>query len=227
MLTYYCDKGNYLIFKDYLDSLGIKPVHERPEEADVYVYRVPECIPITPETILLNTEQMTRNELIPDERIRHIYDYSEENIEIMRLLDPYRKYKHLAYKENPNEILEIAKTKWFAMIGNNSPRRHKMKHLIWGLDNITGWGNDRDTRLFEYRVLINVHYDEMYKIVEQLRINRCVYNKMIVISERGTYPELIKLKKGIIYCDYNEIPKVALEVKLNYDRIYSEQFESI
>jgi hypothetical protein len=189
------------------------------------VQSIPEGVNVTKDTWLINTEQATRPdilEIIGD--VTNIYDYSEENIHILKTLKPDCNFKLLAYKRNPSEILNIPKTKWLAMVGNNSPRRLKIQNSLWGVNNVVGWGLPRDKELFKHKILINVHYDSKYNITEQIRINRCIYNKMIVISETSKHQDLIALKDKIIFCDYDDIVKTVTHVMKNYNKIFALKY---
>ena len=59
-------------------------------------------------------------------------------------------------------------------------------------------------------------------INEQIRINRCIFNKMIVISEKGLDDELLYLKDYIIFCEYDKLVDKTIEVLNNYDEYYQK-----
>lgn len=85
-------------------------------------------------------------------------------------------------------------------------------------------GEERDKELFKHKILINVHFSEDYRITEQIRINRCIYNKMIIISETSDYQHLILLKDKIIFCDYNNIIDTVNNTIKNYNEIYNKLY---
>lgn len=188
------------------------------------------------ENILcFNTEQLTRKE----ERITNfinltkknikILDYSEEHQHILKdnnidsFVLPYLfNYYDLYYNDINIPLEENINTKTYniCMIGNNSERRLNLQIDIKnkGLDikNIIGWMANRDRIVFKNKILVNCHYEEDYKIIEQIRINRCIFNKMIVISEEGIYHNDIYLSKYIIFCKYEDIADKVKEVYDNY-----------
>lgn len=217
----YCKKDIYHYFEDYLRALNIKVIFENPEKCNIYIQSIPNNIIPNKDTWLINTEQATRPNILDIiGNAINIYDYSEENIEILRKLIPNGNFKLLRYPIHHSDIYNIPKTKWFCMIGNNCERRYKIQNLLWNVTNIIGWNKERDIELFKHRILINVHYDPRYSITEQIRINRCIYNKMIVISEESIYQDLIYLKDKIIFCKYDDIPQVAIDTMKNYKDIY-------
>ena len=223
--TVFCQKDVYHYFEDYLNSLMFQTVFELDPSINTFVQSIPKGVKVTKDTWLINTEQATRPdilEILGD--VTNIYDYSEENIYILKTLKPDCNFKLLPYKRNPSEILNIPKTNWIAMVGNNSPRRNVIQDRLWGVNNIVGWGLSRDRELFKHKILINVHYHSDYAITEQIRINRCIHNKMIVISETSKHQELIALKDKIIFCDYDDIVKTVTHVMKNYDEIFAVKY---
>lgn len=218
----YCPENRYKYFEDYFKGYGAKS--SKKEDAEIYVQSLPSDTESEGKWIL-NTEQATRpniEEIIgvsKDSKV-NLCDYSEENIEILRKVYSNALFKHLPYLPNPDEIYPLPKTKWFAMVGAHSSRRDALFRKLWHANWVSGWGHERDAKLFRHKVLINVHYDERYRITEQLRIMRCVRNKMVVISEESDHMDLIHpwLRERIIFCKYSEIPKVAIEVMKNYLR---------
>lgn len=224
----YCEEYEYHFFEDYLNSLEVNVIFKNPETCKIFVHQVPDGVCINDDIWLINTKQATRPDIlkiIGD--VRNIYDYSEENIEILRKLKPEVHYLHVPYIRNPKEITCFPKTKWFAMINNNCDRRFKMVSMMDSFADVTsviGWNNMRDNLLFEHKILINVHFHEDYIVTEQLEINRCVYNKMIVISETSKHQDKLALKDKIIFCDYDDIPRVAKEVMRDYRSVYKKLF---
>lgn len=187
---------------------------------------------------ILNTEQLTRNsELKKIERYVEMgyktIDYSSENIECCN------GSLYLPYQVNPDEILNYNKEFDVCYIGHpwGNRRVDKLQELKKSVGiNIIGeqtdtkllkywgnkWGKERDEIAFKYKILVNIHHDNDFFINEQMRINRCVFNKVIVISETGRNNESLFLKDYIIFVKYEDIEEKVKEVLENYD-VYYEQ----
>ena len=183
-------------------------------------------IPFTNQTndYVLNVEQLTLPSNI--NRIQNIppqipiIDYSYANI----LLSP-RKLLYLPYQYNPSEIRNIEKTDNVGFIGWLNERRiNTILKIPAATHDINGVGSERDHLLFAHKVLVNIHYDENYNVFEEIRCNRCIFNKMIVISEPSVHMEHYKLKKYTIECPLDEIPNMVKQVLDNYEEYHSKLF---
>ena len=199
---------------------------------------------------IINTEQLTRDNFtiryckyqftkytflynINKYRI-NIIDYSLENIECFhkdKNLNNNISIYHIPYQINNSEILNYEKSKNIAMVGNNSSRRwyiyYKIRFNNIQINNIIGWGFKRDSKLFKYKILVNIHYDNKFHIMEQIRINRCIFNKIIVITEDSIYSNKLLLKKYMIICTYDNIMNMVMEVLKNYEQYYSQLFNDM
>lgn len=186
----------------------------------------------------LNTEQLTIKKRYEKcfELYKNVLDYSEENIDLFKNKSN-SICLHLPYLLNRNEIRFGKKIGDIASIYFNGRNRTdcpqmrrsmgiKLKEKFGGkYTDIIGWGKTRDKVLFNHKILINIHAYSSYRINEQIRVNRCVFNKMIVISEPGYNDDLLYLKKYIIMCEYDKIPEKAEEVLNNYEKYYNELFK--
>ncbi len=94
------------------------------------------------------------------------------------------------------------------------------------VDEISGFRDLRDSKLFQYKILINIHYDDDYKIFEEMRCNRCIFNKMIVLSETSLYDDFHILKKHILVTDYNNIVDKVRDILRNYQLYYDHIYKS-
>jgi len=56
-------------------------------------------------------------------------------------------------------------------------------------ENVVGWGAERDCRIAQARVLVNVHYSERYRVFEHMRCDRWIFARMLVVSKPCVYPE--------------------------------------
>jgi len=173
---------------------------------------------------LINFEQTSaqdhRNNLDLYPKTLKILDYSLKNMSYYHR----HNYYYLPYMVNPKEILELDKTEDFIIIGTPLKRRTDIVNALKAT-NFLGFGKERDDRLFMHKILVNIHAYEDYVVLEELRVNRCIYNKMIVITEKSGSLDYYDLKDHIIECDYKDIVKVAKEVLENYEYYYNKLFK--
>ena len=189
---------------------------------------------------ILNTEQLSNktnlnNILNFTKRGFSIVDYSKENIIYNN--DSF----YLPYQVNKGEIYNFEKINDVCYIGhpfgnyrinllNEIKKKIKIKIIgeqtdpmfknMWG----NKWGVERDNVAFRYKILVNIHHDKNFLINEQMRINRCIFNKVIVISENGINNDLLYLKKYIIFVKYENLLDKVLEVLDNYEYYYNKLY---
>jgi hypothetical protein len=96
----------------------------------------------------------------------------------------------------------------------------------WKCINILGWGAERDEKLKRCRVIINVHHFECFNIFEQIRCDRLVFAKKIVVSDKSIFTETYDLAGGVLWEDYDNIIPRTQEVLENFD-MYNNRMKSI
>lgn len=241
MIYFYCNPSTIHFFLDYINSikanynnveiiidthaLAIKMQNSINSDLYIFVqYMPPIYVNTYANCALLNTEQLSKIEWvqtlcnIPIE----IVDYSMANI---YCLFPYRQNLHyLPYMVNRAEIYDFEKTLDVACIGcwTDSYRLYITKQLP-NINIIEGYNEKRDEQLFRHKILLNVHFNEKFKIFEQMRCNRCIFNKMIVITEKSLDINF-ELKKYIIECEYDELVSMTNKVLNNYEYYYNMMF---
>lgn len=180
----------------------------------------------TKNVYLLNTEQLVLFDHLPRlnsyPKYIKMLDYNKANL---KYYDGYYT-KFLQYQINFDEIYNIPKIKGICIMSNISEYRQtiinniKIKNV--NIDIIDGWKKERDFELFSHKILLNLGYTDKYKIFESLRCDRCIFNKMIIISDKKEDIELYYLKNYIIFEDYDKIADKAIEVLNNYDMYYKQ-----
>lgn len=95
---------------------------------------------------------------------------------------------------------------------------------IPNLNIVEGFGEARDVYLFTHKIILNIHFNERFKIFEEMRCNRCIFNKMIVITEESLN-ENYELKDYIIECKYENLIEKTIEVLNNYEYYYNMLFK--
>lgn len=240
-----CNKNIYHYMEDYIVSFYKKlnaeilifdEIKELPEinKLDIYIFiqTIPDEILNTINSqhsniYLLNTEQMSRQSYTAKihtfpKNIKML-DYSKAN---MKYYDKEYYTKFLSYQLNYDELYNLPKTKDICiMTGESAYRRNIINQIInkgYTIDIISGWKKERDEKLFTYKILVNISYQEDYKIFESLRCDRCIFNKMIVISDKKEDMNLYYLKNYMIFEDYDNIANKTIEVLNNYDTYYKQ-----
>ena len=133
----------------------------------------------------------------------NLLDYSEGNISILKNYNIQSLY--LPYQVNYDEIYTNCN-----LIGD--PQL---------------WGETRDNILFKSKILANIHHREFdYNILEEIRITRCILNKIIIISEYSLEYEKYPLKKYVIFVDYNDMTNKIIDVIDNYEKYYNELYNN-
>jgi hypothetical protein len=174
---------------------------------------------------VLNTEQLSRkiklNELCSYD---NIIDYSLENIQLMN-----RDAMYFPYGINHSEIYNFEKTSNICFIGAISEKRKYIFDKLYEkgiiVDIINDFSEEKDIVLFKYKILINIHYNDEYNIFEHLRCDRCIFNKMIIISECSLYDNLNPLKDKIILTDYEKMVDKITEVIYDYHNYYLKLYK--
>lgn len=176
---------------------------------------------------ILNFEQLSRKKFHKITRFMgrrmKIIDYSIGNNFIYNksIVIPF-----LYYKNYP----DIIKNKNICMIGVNTPRREKLFTNLLKIDkttnNIIGFGEDRDNQVLNYKILVNCHALDDFKIIEEIRINQFVINKIIVITENSINQNKYILKEHSICVDYENIIDTVKDVLNNYDFYYKKLFKN-
>ncbi len=177
----------------------------------------------------LNTEQLSQvhnlNYIINNIYKKfHLIDYSRVNIDILKnkLID---QVIYFPYIYNQKEIYDIPKVKNYCAITlSNTRKREKLftslKEKNIEVDNIWGWGKSRDMCLFSYKILINISAHDDFNVFETFRCYRCIFNKMIIISDIKYKIELVEHTRHVLFAETENIPGLINDVLSNYDKYY-------
>ena len=96
----------------------------------------------------------------------------------------------------------------------------------WNCINILGWGAERDELLKRCKVIINVHHFECFNIFEQIRCDRLVFAKKLVVSDKSMFIENYDLLGNVLWEDYDNIIPRTKEVLENFD-MYNNIMKSL
>ena len=183
--------------------------------------------------ILINSEQVGR-EIIKKTLIEVNYnkliDYSFENIKKINELNinyPLLFVPYLYNPENGPHIYNNDKIYDVCVIGEPSPKRSYVYNILKSrgihIDNIIGWGNNRDELLSKYKILLNIHYDESYNVFESIRCYPLIYNKTIIISEESIKSDTnYFLDDYVIFEKYDNLVNKVIEIIEKYDEYYKK-----
>jgi hypothetical protein len=240
-----CSKHVYTYVEDYIASIlqiihAIVVPHIHYEDTNNYI-----CIQDIPNNLLhdkpnvylFNIEQLSSTSKFNYHMLRYqnytnikIIDYSSSNMVY------YNHFQHkkflLPYQLNVHEILNLNKEKNVCLIGDDyiPPTRQYIIDILKSknihVDIINGFGKTRDEKLFEYKIILNISYCKDFNIFESIRCDRCVYNKMIVISDIKQHIENHHLKDYVIFEDYENIPNKVADVITNYEYYYDKLFKN-
>ena len=201
----------------------------------IFIQQPPTSILYKKNTIIhnnlfvLNTEQVTRRGFIKNwKHIStkfNIIDYSRENIDIMNKND-IKNIIYFPYIYNKTEIYDFEKTEDICGITIFNTRRRKSiyNHLLTSnkINNIIGWKKQRDLILFKHKILINISAGDEYNIFETMRCYRCLFNKMIIVSDVKYNTKLIDYAHHMLFAKLEDISELITNVISNYDYYYKK-----
>lgn len=163
----------------------------------------------------------------------NILDYSLGNISILK--EHNIKSMYIPYQVNYDEIFNYEKKINFVICSTLNHRANLIfKNISNKIDNCVYigkpllWGTNRDNILFKSKVLANIHNkDKIYNILEEIRLTRCILNKIIVISEYSYEYEKYPLHKYVIFVEYDKMENKIMEVLNNYEHYYNKIYNNL
>ena len=193
---------------------------------------------------MINTEQSTRP--IWSMIIKHytnkgltVFDYDQYQTEIAKKTVPNAQIYYLPYQINKSEtehltslIMKSKKSYDVAFCAtNNSKKRMSLYNQLENrglkLTDIYGWKGERDQRIAEAKILVNIHHNNDYHIFEHLRCDRWILSGMLVISEESLSDELMDCKDLLIIAKFENIVDKIIEVVMNYEYYYSQYLDHL
>lgn len=190
----------------------------------IFLQQIPKYINknifISNKYYILNTEQYTHANLLTKEN--NLIDYSKENIVFSKKYFNKSNILYFPYLINNDEIYNYDKIYDVCVICTLSERRIKIINQIKNLGiNITvisnTFGLERDKILMKHKILLNIHNSDSYKIFESLRCDRCIFNKIIVISESSFCCKKNNLSKFIVFRKYDNLALTVKKILNNYN----------
>jgi len=244
-----CKKGIYKYVKDYIFSLksylnmeclifdrvtlDVLKTNINNSNIIIFIQHIKENLIELFENkkvLILNIEQMSVKKKRPLlNRNYPIIDYSLENIKLIKDIFKIDKIFYLPYGYNKNEIYDFEKIYSVCMVSKPDVKYREKIFLElsskFNATRINGmFDRPRDNILFRHKILVNVHFDSNYNVHETMRCDRCVYNKVIVISERSIYENIYSLSKFMIFVDYHDLVSETEKVLNNYEYYFKKLF---
>jgi len=212
------EKSNNYIFIQNIPEHLISKVSDK----NVYIFNT-EQLSYEKNIEKLSLSMLNNNELI------NFIDYSYSNLKKYSSIKHNKKF-FLPYQINYKEIYDIKKNNDICIIGFDLlPYRQHIINLLKdkniNVDLVSGFGTERDKILFQYKIILNISAFNYFNTFESLRCDRCVYNKMIVISDFKEDIEKYYLKDHIIFEKYQDIPDKVVDVINNYEYYYNKLFK--
>ena len=245
----YCNYHSYKYFEDYIVSIirkvscdillyaNYQSIQLLKDTRNIFIQSIPEKLVdiLIPEynVYLVNTEQMCRTYDDWKEKMNlypsfvKMIDFSMENIKYYN----HHNVFYIPYQVNKHEIYNFKKDLDICIMASGDGKLPEYrKHIFDKLQaqniNVTlvsGWGRERDEVLMRHKIIINLGYTPCARIMEQIRCNRCIVNKMIVISDKKIDEDYV-LGKYIIFEEYDKIVSKVIDVYNNYEKYYQELF---
>lgn len=173
-----------------------------------------------------------------------IIDYSDENIKILReqkyIIDNNIDFYYIPYQYRQKEVdfLKSLKTdeRKVCTCGSLSDRRKTVITELLNdqcikIDNIIGFGDQRDVNMMKYKILLNISLRDDHNIYEHIRCDRLIFAGTIIISEHKLDEQLLDVYDMIVWCDKSEFSDKICDVLHNYDeyknKITDEKIQKI
>ena len=184
---------------------------------------------------LLNIEKLSRPDAVAQFltdggfHTAHL-DFSLENLRLLEgatdgLTCPRpRPRLHLPYQRNSAETaVPPSRDADVVFVGctEGSDRRGRLLERVRAMGiGVTvlssAYGDARDAELFRHKVLLNAHFADTFNVHEHLRVDRCVYNGMVVVSEPSLDTSLLPLREHMVIASYDALPQRLAEVLADY-----------
>lgn len=156
-------------------------------------------------------------------------DYNESNFEYIKSYNFITKeLPYIPYEEEITKLKSYSKNKEYdiGFIDSfGSVKRNKIiKDLIdrgYKMNIITGWNEERDIEIGKCKILINIHYQDDFKIFENIRCDRWLYSGLKVLSEVSINNR--NFKPLLMEVDYENLVDSVADF-LNLDVILDKDF---
>lgn len=202
MAVILCADYEYIYFKEYIETFldnNTLVIYNNTTRSFlnktryICIRRIPfHLLPQQCYLSFINTEQLSVPSKLEEYKLYikpniQIYDYSLQNIKISGLGEylPYRE--NLMETKKLKDFLSQEKNYDFAVIGTFSEHRKTIMNLLGSkgikIYFVSGWGDARDKEVGKCKALLNIHFNEEYKLYEPIRCERWRFAGMPIYSE--------------------------------------------
>jgi hypothetical protein len=115
-----------------------------------------------------------------------------------------------------------------SFVNESEPRRswimQRLHETCEGYENIQGVFdlNELENLYSSTKIVVNTHQTYHHHSIEEFRVLPALSRGCIVISEKVPLVEEIPYGKFVIWCDYEDVPKVSSQVLQNYDLYFDK-----
>lgn len=190
--------------------------------------------------IILNLSQCSRKHICDHfkfilEKGYKVIDCSMSNV---KLCGNFKNHIYIPYQLKEKEtiflknMLSQQKKHDVCFVGTLSPRRKKILEDLKKsgvdiviLENI--YGHERDAKISECRILLNIHFDVDHKVYESLRCDRWSLNGMMLVTEESIFEFYNETEELITVTNYENLKNKTIEVLNNYEENYKNYIKKL
>jgi hypothetical protein len=190
--------------------------------------------------IIFNTEQNSRKTAYYEHILDAlnsgytIMDYHLGNIDYINheTNNLYKnKILYLPYLYCPKDqiLLNSKKSKDVCFVGTITEDRLKMIEQLkksFSIDVIQDFGESRDLKMSKYKIILNLNADPTYQVFETIRCYRCVFNKILVVSQQKEYKENNEIDSLCYFSSDENIPQTIKLLLDHYDKIILNKYKN-
>lgn len=110
-----------------------------------------------------------------------------------------------------------------AFVGHMGPyRSHIVARLasLFNLIEVRVFGDEKDRLIAESKVLVNIHFNEQYEILESLRCVPAYLAGTIVVSQSSSPQTLSDIERQFIFSDYDMLVEAVNRTLQQYDSLH-------
>ena len=189
--------------------------------------------------MIFNTEQYTRKTYYYNHILNlllngyYILDYQSGNMLFMNnetngKFESQIFYLPYLYCSVDKILMKKKRTKDVCFVGTVTQYRYDILNELRkeiNIDIINDFGDRRDNRLSEYKIILNLSADPSYQVFETIRCYRCIFNKILVVSDEKLYKENNKIDSMVIFSDTSKLLETLKYTLENYNKILKEKYE--
>lgn len=193
---------------------------------------------------LINTEQSSRPLWSTIMRYYttttvNLIDYDFYQTKVLQQFTPDREIFYLPYQVTEQETTHlkslIENTKKIYNVAfcstNQSERRlnifTQLEQRGLTVTDVSGWKEQRDRKISQSQILVNIHYDDSYKIFEHMRCDRWILSGMLVVSEESLSDLSNDCQDLMIVVKYDQIVDKIVDIINNYELYYSKYLNNL